>query len=298
MPQSMGHGLWTMVTLRSGVEAMLKIRGRFEGFMQVGKDIYELAIAAALAGASEVMAVYRDTITVDYKADRSPLTEADRRAHQAIVAGLEKTGLPVLSEEGRAIPYAERCTWKRFWLVDPLDGTKEFIQRNGEFTVNIALIELGKPIWGVVYAPVLESLYWGGLEAGAYKALAVSTDMSTQQLKEAGIPIKAVASASPYRVVASRSHRSAETEAFVNSLNEKYGEVAYLSMGSSLKICLVAEGSAQVYPRFAPTMEWDTAAGHAIALASGCSITHPETREELRYNKEDLLNPWFIVQAL
>ncbi len=241
------------------------------------------------------MEVYRNTIEVDYKEDKSPLTQADRQAHQAIVKHLSSTGIPILSEEGKQTPYSERTTWKQFWMVDPLDGTKEFIKRNGEFTVNIALIQGGVPVWGVVYAPDMQTIYWGG-EEGAFKAAEVSTEMELQQFIQVAEPLKPNKVAKPYKVVASRSHLSQETQDFVETIKEEHGEVEFVSMGSSLKICLVAEGTAQVYPRFAPTMEWDTAAGHAVAKAAGCKVRHTDSEIELSYNKENLRNPWFIVE--
>lgn len=249
------------------------------------KDLLETAKEAAIAGGKEILEVYNGEIKVDMKEDKSPLTEADRNAHIAIMEFLEKTNIPVLSEEGRAIPFDERKNWERLWIVDPLDGTKEFIKRNGEFTVNIALIENGTPILGVIYVPVKNVLYYGMEGLGTFK--------------EEGSDIKKLPqpkSTKNYVAVGSRSHMSEETEVYFNELKSKYGEVDVVSMGSSLKICLVAEGVADVYPRFAPTMEWDTAAGHAIAKFAGKILIDYKTQEEMRYNREELLNNWFIVQ--
>ncbi|MCL4165013.1 UNVERIFIED_CONTAM: hypothetical protein GTU68_039901 [Idotea baltica] len=219
------------------------------------------------------------------KEDQSPLTMADKRAHLAIMAHLEATGLPVLSEEGRDISYEERSAWKRFWMVDPLDGTKEFIKRNGEFTVNVALIEDGIPIAGVIYVPVREELYVGAQDK-----------VSLNELIDQGLKLPVINTERPYMVVGSRSHMSAKTEDFIARLKSEHGEVDIVSMGSSLKICLVAEGAADVYPRFAPTMEWDTAAGHGIALGAGCQVMDVHTEAPMRYNKEDLLNHFFVVR--
>jgi 3'(2'), 5'-bisphosphate nucleotidase len=249
------------------------------------KELLEIAKEAALAGGKEILEVYNGDIKVDMKEDKSPLTEADRNAHNAIIKFLEKTSIPVLSEEGKAIPFDERKDWNRLWIVDPLDGTKEFIKRNGEFTVNIALIENGLPVMGVIYVPVKEVLYYGMAGLGSFK-------------EENGdkVELPQPKSTANYVAVGSRSHMSEETEAYFNKLKEKHGEVEVVSMGSSLKICLVAEGVADVYPRFAPTMEWDTAAGHAIAKFAGKTLMDYKSQEEMKYNREELLNNWFIVQ--
>jgi 3'(2'), 5'-bisphosphate nucleotidase len=245
----------------------------------------DLAEKAAIQGGKEILDVYHsDNFEVEKKGDQSPLTLADRKAHLAIMEVLEVSGIPVLSEEGKEIPYEERKNWKRLWIVDPLDGTKEFIKRNGEFTVNIALIDNGIPLLGVIYVPVKNELYSGASGMGARKV---------QNGESIAIPI--VQKARKYRAVGSRSHMSPETQDFLENLKKEHGEVEIVSMGSSLKICLVAEGTADVYPRFAPTMEWDTAAGHAIAKAAGKSLIDVKTNEEMVYNRKDLLNNWFVV---
>jgi 3'(2'), 5'-bisphosphate nucleotidase len=247
--------------------------------------------------------VYQRDFTVEYKDDRSPLTEADKAAHEIICAGLKQTGLPVLSEESKTVPYELRKDWGRFWLVDPLDGTKEFIKKNGEFTVNIALIDAGRPVLGVVYAPVLQTIYYGlqaeGMEHGAWKADDCA-GKSVDEIFESAValPLKSAIGnrQSPIRVVASRSHMNPETETFIAAL-EKQGRVELVSSGSSLKLCMVAEGRADVYPRIAPTMEWDTAAAQAVVEASGGTVMQYGTKEPLRYNKENLLNPFFVVSG-
>lgn len=254
------------------------------------------ALEAALRAGEVIMDVYRNFDgKVIRKEDASPLTEADLRAHRAITDQLQKTALPVLSEEGTGIPYEERRSWDRFWLVDPLDGTKEFIKRNGEFTVNIALIEKGKPILGVVYIPVSDEVYLGMEKLGSYKALNPGT---LEEILSDGqkLPMIVHQERNKIRVVVSKSHLNAETKDFVARLRQEYREVQEVSRGSSLKICLVAEGVADMYPRFGPTMEWDTAAGHAVARFSGKSFTHAHTGEELVYNKENLRNPSFMVK--
>lgn len=249
------------------------------------------AIKSALEGGKEILEVYNTNFSVETKEDKSPLTEADTKANKKIVAILEKTDIPILSEEGKEIPFSERKNWNRLWIVDPLDGTKEFIKRNGEFTVNIALIENGNPILGVIYVPVRKELYYGEKGIGAFK---VENFTSENDLKKAfSIPKKLDRK---YTVVASRSHNSPETEEYINELRKKHGEVEMVSMGSSLKICLVAEGVADEYPRFAPTMEWDTAAGHAIAVAAGKELYDRKTNVPMIYNRENLLNNWFLVK--
>lgn len=265
------------------------------------KDILEIAMRAALRAGREILAVYRaGDFDVRLKADRSPLTAADEKAQQAIAETLRPAGLPILSEEGRSIPFEERRRWTRFWLVDPLDGTKEFIRKNGEFTVNIALIESGRPVLGVVYAPALGEIFWGGEGLGSRKAKgleAADAERPVDEILGRGSELPARKNGRTYTVVASRSHLTLETRDYIQTVVEERGEVEFLSRGSSLKICMVAEGAADVYPRFAPTMEWDTAAGHAVADAAGFAVTERDGRTPLEYNKEDLQNPWFIVKA-
>jgi 3'(2'), 5'-bisphosphate nucleotidase len=207
--------------------------------------------------------------------------------------------VPILSEEGRGIPFDERKEWEYFWLVDPLDGTKEFVKRNGEFTVNIALIRKQKPVLGIIYIPVKDIFYFAAVNLGTYKlenSESLADDLSINELldKSQRLPLTNN-NKSSFTVIGSRSHASTESSEFVKLLNEKYGEVEFISSGSSLKLCLVAEGRADVYPRFGPTMEWDTAAGQAIVEQANGKVIDIKTREPLRYNKEDLLNPFFIV---
>lgn len=256
-----------------------------------------IAIRAALNAGKEILEVYETAdFGVEMKSDNSPLTIADKRSHEAIVAELQNTDVPILSEEGKAIDYSERNTWTWLWVVDPLDGTKEFIKRNGEFTVNIALVNGQDPVAGVIYVPVAGTLYVGAVGEGAWMTEAgPDSVVSWEGLKESGQKLPGKFER-PYTAVGSRSHMSPETEAFMKELEQEHGKVEVLSRGSSLKLCMVAEGRADVYPRFAPTMEWDTAAGHAICAAAGFKVVkHPEG-SPLKYNKEDLLNPWFIVK--
>ncbi len=267
--------------------------------LSIEKNMWEATRASVEAGKA-ILKVYETDFEVESKSDNSPLTRADTEAHNKICAILEASGLPILSEEGKSIPYAERKGWDYFWMVDPLDGTKEFVNRNGEFTVNIALIEKGYPMAGVIYIPVTDELFLGLPEVGALKFSKVSSliqEMKTPaSFMAQGSKLPLEQKERPYTVVCSRSHMSSETEAFIEELRARHGHLEYASRGSSLKLCMVAEGKADIYPRFAPTMEWDTAAGQAIAECSGASVIHSLTMDRLGYNKEKLLNPWFIVR--
>jgi 3'(2'), 5'-bisphosphate nucleotidase len=216
-----------------------------------------------------------------------------------IEKALAPFGIPVLSEEGREIPYAERAGWQTLWIVDPLDGTKEFVKRNGEFTVNIALVKKTVPVMGVIYVPVQDQLYFADSEHGAYRLENVKKikDFEPMALRSAGdrLPLRP-GPCDPYTIVGSRSHATEALKRFVEEKRREKGTVNFISAGSSLKICRVAEGSADIYPRLAPTMEWDTAAGQAIAEAAGATLVRHDTGERLTYNREELLNPWFVVR--
>ena len=248
-------------------------------------NIQDVVRIAKSAGAS-IMQIYNQGFQVGYKQDASPLTLADKRSHQIIKNGLAQLSvqIPILSEEGECVPYSERKLWEYFWLVDPLDGTKEFIKKNDEFTVNIALIHESVPVLGVVYAPALDICYWAKHGQGAFK-------------DGRKLPIKTKEQRKTCKIVASRSHMSDDTRLFIASLTtDKAKEL--VSVGSSLKICLVAEGEADVYPRLAPTMEWDTGAAHAIVNESGSFLMKYMSDGSMRqhkYNKSDLLNASFIV---
>ena len=248
------------------------------------KAIEDIAIQAG----AEILDVYHadSSIKVDLKADASPITEADRRAHDYIVKALGALypNIPILSEESTAIDFEVRRQWALYWLVDPLDGTKEFISRNGEFSVNIALIRGGEPILGVIYVPVLGITYFGQRGVGASK----------RHLGEEPVAIQTRPLVSPIRVVASRHHRGEEVDRLINSLAASLGQPEIVSMGSSLKMCLLAEGAADFYPRLGPTSEWDTGAAHAILNAAGGELVDLDFKP-LRYNqKESLLNPSFL----
>lgn len=244
-----------------------------------------LAIQAAEEACREILTVYESgDFQAEAKGDNSPLTLADKKAHHKIVSILESTSLPILSEEGKNVPFEERNQWNYFWLVDPLDGTKEFIKRNGEFTVNIALVHKDTPILGVVAVPVSHEIYYAAEGYGAYLR---------KQGKDSKLPIlKSIdLHQEGLRVVASRSHMNEETEKFINQLSVP----SLVSAGSSLKFMLLANGQADVYPRYAPTMEWDTAAAHAVVKETGRDVFQYGTKQPLVYNKENLLNPYFLV---
>jgi 3'(2'), 5'-bisphosphate nucleotidase len=245
------------------------------------EKINEIAINAGKA----IMEIYdrESSLEVDYKADSSPLTLADKAAHQVIQKALEELypEIPIISEEGKDIPFVNRSDWKRFWLVDPLDGTKEFIKKNKQFTVNIALIENNQPVLGVIYAPALETLYYGSKGRGAYKIKGGKVENISVSGRSEG----------ELTAVRSGSHASPEEDEVLERFNVKNS----ISKGSSLKFCMVAEGTADIYYRFGPTMEWDTGAGHAILEAAGGRVYLGSTMENpFIYNKENLLNGSFL----
>ena len=232
-----------------------------------------------------IMQVYNQDFEVEYKEDSSPLTLADKKANDIIEDGLNQlsVNIPILSEEGKNISYEDRKHWEYFWLVDPLDGTKEFVKKNDEFTVNIALIHKDTPVLGVVYAPASDVCYWAKQGEGAFK-------------DGQNLPLKAESQRDTYKIVASRSHMSDETQAFIDAIDTQK-EKELISIGSSLKICLVAEGEADIYPRLGPTMEWDTGAAHAIVNESNKKLQQYTNNKftSHTYNKRDLLNQWFVV---
>ncbi len=262
------------------------------------ENLLKTIIIASIKAGEEILKIYNTDFDVEYKEDESPLTIADKNANNIIMSFLMDTGIPILSEEGRSITYEERKDWDELWIVDPLDGTKEFVKKNDEFTVNIALIKNGKPILGIVYAPVLDELYWGDVSLGAYKLLKASEKINNMDnILSLASPLPLTNAKSYFGIVASRSHLSPETNAYIDKIRQSRDDIKIMSKGSSLKIVMVAEGTAHVYPRFAPTNEWDTAAGHAIVLASGGRIVQAENQEkEIIYNKKNILNPWFIVK--
>ncbi len=244
------------------------------------EDIVSIAKEAGDA----IMEIYKKDFSIEYKDDKSPLTEADIKANKIICQSLERLypSIPIISEENREVEYSIRKGWNYYWCIDPIDGTKEFIKKNGEFTVNIALIYKTTPVLGVVYAPAIDEIYKAKRGKGAYKNRQKLPIYFNHQPKKKLL------------VVASKSHLSKETQLFIDSLEAE--DIEQFSRGSSLKLCMVAEGVADIYPRLAPTMEWDTAAAHAIVLEAGKEVLQFDSKESLLYNKENLLNPWFIVK--
>ncbi len=248
-------------------------------YLKLAREVGEITRQAG----AEILKIYgSDDFGVEQKADDSPLTRADKAANDVIVAGLNQLVLkaPVVSEEGKDVPYTERAQYTRFWLVDPLDGTKEFIKRNGDFTVNIALIENGRPVLGAVYVPVTDELFYSAQSEGAWQEGVGQIHAARFTMQDPRL-----------QVVASRSHLNDETQAFMDKLNDP----EIVSRGSSLKIIELARGTAHLYPRLAPTMEWDTAAAHAILLEAGGRLVDDGTGKDLVYNKEVLRNPHFVA---
>jgi 3'(2'), 5'-bisphosphate nucleotidase len=237
----------------------------------------------ALKAGEAILEIYSQEFSVDYKEDSSPLTQADIVSNEIICTELQTLfpAIPIMSEENKQVPYKERKEWEYYWCIDPIDGTKEFVNKNGEFTVNIALIHKNIPVLGVVYAPVIDELYSAKKDEGAFlNGLKLPLYVNKEPDKK-------------IKVVASKSHLSPETQEFINNLNAD--KIEQVSKGSSLKLCMVASGEADIYPRLGPTMEWDTAAADAIVREAGKMCLQFNTQEPMLYNKENLLNPWFIV---
>lgn len=261
-------------------------------------ELLKLAINAAIAAGEEIIKIYEDEnsdFNIEMKSDDSPLTIADKKSHLRIVEFLNQTDYPILSEEGNQLSYEKRKDWQTFWLIDPLDGTKEFIKRNGEFTVNIALISDNKPILGVVYVPVTKQLFFGSKDYNSVKLELENIHFSDKLFdKVKQLPLNH--KRDHLIVVGSRSHMNEDTENFIESLKKTGKEVEIMSKGSSLKLCMVASGEADIYPRYGPTMEWDTAAAHAVVKFAGKNVWLTDKDQELVYNKENLLNPYFIVK--
>jgi 3'(2'), 5'-bisphosphate nucleotidase len=248
-------------------------------------DMLRSLLTVAKDAGQAILEVYNTDFTVERKEDKSPLTLADKSSHDIITGHLKKHyPYPVLSEEGRDIPYEERRGWDQFWLVDPLDGTKEFIKKHGDFTVNIALIHRGRPVLGVIFIPATGVFYHAVKGEGSFKIENGETER---------LPLRA--GRDRLTIVGSRSHVTKELEDYIKAMRNTYGEIDAISIGSSLKFCMVAEGKADVYPRLGPTMEWDTAAGQIIVEEAGGQVVEFETREPLRYNKQNLLNPFFLA---
>lgn len=267
------------------------------------KLLHQTIIASVLAG-KEILDVYETNFNVEYKDDKSPLTLADKKASEKIIEELNQFNIPVLSEEGKHDSFEIRKNWNKLWIVDPLDGTKEFVKRNGEFTVNIALVEDNVPTLGVIYSPVFKDLYFAAKGIGSFKisrevfsSLIDSIQTSTlENLLNIAQKLPIISDRKNYIVVASRSHMSTETHQRIEQLKLNHQNVEIVSTGSSIKMCWVAEGVADEYPRFGPTMEWDTAAGQAILQEAKASLIDVETQQPMKYNRENLLNNWFIAK--
>jgi 3'(2'), 5'-bisphosphate nucleotidase len=265
--------------------------------------LHQAIVASVLAG-NEILKVYETNFEVELKNDKSPVTLADKNASDKIIDVLKPFQIEVLSEEGIHADYIIRKDWNTLWIVDPLDGTKEFVKRNGEFTVNIALVENGIPTLGVIFSPVSNDIYFASKNNGAFKisgivfkdflaTIETSTLESIISIAQK-LPIKN--ERTNYVVVASRSHMSSETYTHIEDLKWHHKKVDIVNTGSSIKMCLVAEGLADEYPRFGPTMEWDTAAGQAILQESNCSLIDYKTNQSMLYNRENLFNNWFIAK--
>lgn len=259
----------------------------------------ETAISVAIEAGKAIMEIYATEFSVDFKSDQTPLTKADTKADALINAALKPTGLPIISEEGRQTPFHKREHWGEYWLIDPLDGTKEFVNRNGEFSVNIALINNKKSVLGIIYAPVTDILYFND-ETGAWKLIHaegyVKANGNMDSLKREAIKLPLEREDKDFTIVASRSHLNPETTQFINETKSHHDNIRIVSRGSSLKLCMIAEGLADVYPRFGITSEWDIAAGHAIIRAAGGKIVAlSDNSKELEYNTENMENPPFIA---
>lgn len=267
--------------------------------------LHQAIIAAVLAG-DEILKVYDTDFNVEYKQDKSPVTKADKNASDRIIEVLDHFNIPFLSEEGDHADYKTRKEWTKLWIIDPLDGTKEFIKRNGEFTVNIALIDNNIPVLGAIYSPVFKDLYFSAKDIGAYKInsadfipfIETISHCTLENLFRVAKKLPIISNRKNYVVVASRSHMSSETHYHIEDIKHHHPQVEIVTTGSSIKLCWVAEGVADEYPRFGPTMEWDTAAGQAILEESKACIIDFKTNEPMRYNRENLLNNWFIAKRL
>ena len=270
------------------------------------KKLLQQAIIASVEAGKEILSIYQTPFQVQYKDDRSPLTLADKNASDKIIEELQEFHIHILSEEGNHEIYEKRKHWKTLWIVDPLDGTKEFVKRNGEFTVNIALSEDGLPTLGVIYAPVSMDIYFAANGIGSFKIdgkmfsrhLGAIKELTLDRLFNLAQKLPIVAKKDSYIVVASRSHMSSETYAYIETLKSKHTKVDIVTTGSSIKMCWVAEGVAHEYPRFGPTMEWDTAAGQAILQQANAILIDFDTKEPMKYNRENLSNNWFIAKRL
>ncbi|MDP4207845.1 MAG: 3'(2'),5'-bisphosphate nucleotidase CysQ [Bacteroidota bacterium] len=259
--------------------------------------LFETAVNAIVEASEAIMDIYRHSDHgIQYKPDDSPVTKADLEASAIIFRHLEKTGIPIICEEREHYNYDTRKNWKYFWLVDPLDGTKEFIKKNDEFTVNIALIEEDTPIMGLISIPALNSLYWGIKHSGSFKCkLSKFHTLSIHEITKVAVKLPVEKPGERLRIMISRSHPDPETQKFIDNLKAEHPGLETSSAGSSLKFCYIAEGKADLYLRFSPTMEWDTAAGQAIVEAAGVKMVTLPAQTKFVYNKPELKNPGFMV---
>jgi 3'(2'), 5'-bisphosphate nucleotidase len=265
------------------------------------KELLRLAVSAALKAGEKVLTIYNTDFHVETKSDNTPVTLADKTSGRCITSILEASGIPVISEEEQVEDFSIRKNWKRVWIVDPLDGTKEYVKRNGEFAINIALVEDNQPVIGVIYAPVFKDIYFACRDTGSYKITQndVIIELTKQNLPDnlfeyaRRLPIQRLPKT--YTVVASRSHLSREVNERLEKLRNLYGTVDMINVGSAIKQCWVAEGKAHEYPRYGTTMEWDTAAGQCILEESGKQLIDLSTGRPMRYNKPDMLNSYFIA---
>lgn len=255
------------------------------------EDHYVKALETSVIASDEIMRIYQTSFRKSFKSDGSPVTEADTASSEIIVSSLETIGIPIICEEDPKLPYDERRKWSDVWVIDPLDGTKEFIRGNGEFAVNIALVRNGKPVFGLIASPVSRTVLFGGMAYGAFIADFSDLDKPDKwkvlTASEINMPVVLTSSRTPYR--------GREVE-LIETIREQH-EIEYIKKGSALKFFDLAEGNADVYPRFAPTMEWDIAAGQAILEPLGGVVLNADTGEPLTYNKESLLNPYFIAKT-
>lgn len=263
------------------------------------EHLLSMAVRAAMNAGSEILDVYcQSEVEVEHKKDNSPVTKADIRAHAVIEAILRETNIPILSEEGIHLPFEERNNWQTLWIIDPLDGTNEFVAKSGDFCVNIALVDSGEPILGVIYSPTRDTVWFGAKDLNAYKIENVSTvidDFSFETLQQNGIKMPFNATGNQYIVLVSRSNLNEATKTFIETLKTEYKELTLAHIGSALKFCVLAEGAANLYPRYATTSEWDTAAGHAILKSLGGDVLQKDSNIPLMYNKANLNNPGFVA---
>lgn len=260
-----------------------------------------MAIRASVEAGMHIIRIYKSNhYNTVYKEDESPVTMADIKSHETIRHRLLTSSLPILSEEESNIPFSQRKSWEYFWLVDPLDGTREFLKKNDEFTVNIALIKRNAPSAGIIYSPAKQILYFSAPEEGVFRLKSAESYVfeadSLQFLQDCSDKLPYDVTRDEITVISSRSFHSADTEKYILALKERFQNITLISTGSALKFGLIAEGKADIYPRLAPTMEWDVAAGHAILKELGYSVIDVKTGDPLVYNKPDLMNPWFIAK--